>query len=71
MEHLGHCTGERIERAVTIKTVIAWWLAALALLGLETPELPATVFFTQMQLRVVRHFAAKRQLGPPGGQWRS
>ncbi len=65
VEYLGHRTGERIERAVTIKPVIAWRLAALTLLGRETPELPATVFFTQMQLRVLRHFAAKRQLGAP------
>ena len=65
VEYLGHRTGERIERAVTIKAVIAWRLAAMTLLGRETPELPATVFFTQMQLRVLRHFAAKRQLGAP------
>ena len=65
VEYLGHRTGERIERAVTIKAVIAWRLAATTLFGRETPELPATVFFTQMQLRVLRHFAAKRQLGAP------
>ena len=66
MEDLGHRTGERIERAVTIKAVIAWRLAALTLLGRETSELPATVFFTQVQLRVPRHCAAKRQLAAPG-----
>ena len=66
VEYLGHRTGERIERAVTIKAVIAWRLAALTLLGRETPELPATVFFTQIQLRVLRHFAARRRLAAPG-----
>ena len=52
-------------KAVTNKAVIAWRLAALTLLGRATPELPATVFFTQMQLRVLRHLASKRQLGAP------
>ena len=66
VEYLGHRTGERIERAVTIKAVIAWRLAALTLLGRQTPELPAEVFFTQVQLRVLRHFADSRRLAKPG-----
>ena len=66
VEYLGHRTGERIERAVTIKAVIAWRLAAMTLLGRETPELPSEVFFTQIQLRVLRHFASKRGLAAPG-----
>ena len=40
VEFLGHRTGERIERAVTINAVIAWRLAAMTLMGRETPELP-------------------------------
>ena len=47
-EYLGHRRGERIERALTIKAVIAWRLAALTLLGRETPELAAEVFYTQL-----------------------
>ena len=66
VEYLGHRTGERIERAVTIKAVIAWRLAAMTLLGRETPELPSEVFFTQIQMRVLRHFASKRRLAAPG-----
>lgn len=66
VEYLGHRTGQRIERAVTIKAVIAWRLAAMTLLGRETPELPAAVFFTRVQLRVLRHFAEERGLSPPG-----
>ena len=65
VEYLGHRTGERIERAVTIKAVIAWRLAAMTLLGRETPELPAAVFFTQIQMRVLRHFASRRRLAEP------
>ena len=66
VEYLGHRTGERIERAVTIKAVIAWRLAAMTLLGRETPELPAAVFFTEVQMRVLRHFASQRGLAAPG-----
>ncbi len=65
VEYLGHRTGERIERAVTIKAVIAWRLAAMTLLGRETPELPAEVLFTHVQMRVLRHFAVDRKLDPP------
>ena len=66
VEYLGNRTGQRIERAVTIKPVIAWRLAAMTLLGHETPELPMEVFFTQVQIRVLLHFAAVRDLAAPG-----
>ena len=38
----------------------------MTLLGRETPELPAEVFFTHSQMRVLRHFAASRGLAAPG-----
>ena len=66
VKYLGHRTGQRIERAVTIKAVIAWRLAAMTLLGRETPEMPAEALFTQVQIRVLRHFAARRGLATPG-----
>ena len=65
VEYLGHRTGQRIERAVTIKAVIAWRLAAMTLLGRETPQLPPDVFFTTVQIRVLQHFAARRGLAAP------
>ena len=65
VECLGHRTGERIERAVTIKAVIAWRLAAMTLLGRETPELAAEVFCTELQMRVLRHFAKRRGMAEP------
>ena len=66
VEYLGHRTGERIERAVTIKAVISWRLAAMTLLRRETPELPATVLLTHIKMRVLRHFAASRGRAAPG-----
>ena len=61
-EYLGRRTGERIERAVTIEAVIDWRLAAMTLLGRETPELAVEAFYTQLQLRVLRHFAQRRRM---------
>ena len=61
-----HCRGELIERAVTIKAIIAWRLAAMTLLGREMPALPVEVFCTRVQIRVMRHFAARRRLAAPG-----
>ena len=66
VEYLGYRRRECIERAVTIKTFIAWRLAATTPLGRETPELPVEVFFTQVQIRVMRHFAARHRLAVPG-----
>ena len=65
VKYLGHRTGQRIERAVTIKAVIAWRLAAMTLLGRETPEMPAEALSTHVQMRVLRHFAARRRLATP------
>ncbi len=38
----------------------------LTLLCRETPELPAEVFFTQTQMRVLRHFASRSRLAESG-----
>ncbi len=52
-EFLHHRDGHRIERAVTIKAVIAWRLFARVLLGRETPERPAEVRFCTTESRVL------------------
>ena len=65
MKLLGCRTAERIDRAVTINAVIAWRLAAMTPLGRETPELPSEVFFTSIRMRMLRHFAARRNLTVP------
>ncbi len=61
-EHLNHQEGERIERAVTVKAVIAWRLHAMVMLGRETPELPADVLFPQAEIEALRVFAESRRL---------
>ena len=49
VETIAHRTGPRIERAVAINAV-AWRLAALTLMGRDTPELPANRMFSAAML---------------------
>ncbi len=65
VEYLGHRTGERIERAVTIKAVIAWRLTAMTLLGRDTPELPPETLFSDIEINALEDFAQDRKLAPP------
>ena len=65
VEYLGHRTGERIERAVTINAVIAWRLTAMTLLGRDTPELPADILFSDIEIIALEDFAKDRKLPPP------
>lgn len=64
-EYLGLRRRERLERAITIKAVIAWRLLALTLLGRETPELPPDVLFSDLELLALEDFARDRRLPPP------
>ena len=63
VEEIAHRTAERLKRAVTVNAVIAWRLAML--LGRETPELPAEVMFSDVEIGVLRDFAADRKLPEP------
>ena len=65
VEYLGHRRGERIERAVTINAVIAWRLAAMTLMGRDTPELPPETFFSEIELAALEDFAKDRRLEQP------
>ncbi len=64
-EFLQYRKGERIERAVTINAVIAWRLAAMTLLGRETPELPMQVLFSDTEIGVLEDFACENRLKVP------
>ena len=65
VEYMAHRTGEWIERAVTIKAVIASRLMAMMLLGRDTPELPAETLFSDIEIAVLEDFAQDRKLLPP------
>ncbi len=60
-----HHTGERIERVVTINSVAAWRLAAMTLLGRETPELSMKVLFRETEIGVLKDSALKYRLSVP------
>ena len=57
VEYMAHRTEEWIERAVTIKAVIAWRLMAMTLLGRGAPELPAETLFSDIEIAVLEDFA--------------
>ena len=65
VEFLSHRSCDRIERAVTIKAVIAWRLAAMVLMGRETPELPPEVLFSDIEIAVLEDFARDNRLAEP------
>ena len=53
IDKLAHETAERLRRAIAINLVIGWRIMLMTLLGRETPELPAEVMFTNIELRRV------------------
>ena len=64
-EHLAFHTAERLERAITINTVIAWRLMLMTLLGREEPAGDAQLLFTDIELRFLRDYAEEIGLPPP------
>ena len=56
---------ERLQRAVTIKAVIAWRLTVMTLLGRDTPGLRPDTLFADMEIKALADFARDRGLPPP------
>lgn len=65
VEDLANKTAERLKRALAIKQVIAWRIMLMTLLGRETPELPAEVLFSDLEIKVLSAYAKKKVLLPP------
>jgi hypothetical protein len=59
IDKLGHDTAERLRRAIAIRMVIAWRIMLMTLLGRETPELPADILFSDVELRTLNAYAKK------------
>ena len=59
IETIAHETAERLRRAIAINLVIAWRIMLMTLLGRETPELPAEVLFSDIELRTLGAYAKK------------
>jgi hypothetical protein len=59
VEALQHKTATRLERAIALNIVIAWRIMLLTLLGRQSPELPAEVLFSDLEVRVLQAYAKK------------
>jgi hypothetical protein len=65
IDDLAHETAERLRRAIAINLVIGWRIMLMTLLGRETPELPAEVLFSDVEIRTLHSYAKKKGLKPP------
>lgn len=65
VEYLRHRRVEGLERAVAINGVIAWRLTTMTLLRRQTPESPAELLFTEIELMALKDFASERELPEP------
>jgi hypothetical protein len=59
IEDAAHKMAERLKRAIAINLVIAWRIMLMTLLGRETPELPAEVLFSDLEVEVLTAYAKK------------
>ena len=64
-EHLAFHTADRLQRALTINTVIAWRLMVMTLLGRDVPACDAQLLFTDIELRFLNDYAAELGLPSP------
>jgi len=62
IEDAAHKTAERLKRSIAINLVIAWRIMLMTLLGRETPELPAEVLFSDLEIEVLKACAKKNAL---------
>lgn len=60
IDDLAHETAERLRRAIGINLVIAWRIMLMTLLGRETPELPAEILFSDIEVRTLHAYAKKK-----------
>ena len=65
VEQLAFHTADRLQRAVTINTVIAWRLMVMTLLGRDVPGCDAQLLFTDIELRFLTDYAEELGLPPP------
>jgi hypothetical protein len=63
-EDLAYESAVHLKRSIAINMVIAWRIMLMTLMGRETPELPAEVLFSDLEIEVLRAYA-KKKLNPP------
>ena len=57
VEKIAHATAERVKRAVAINAAIAWMLAALTLMGRDTPELSTLAMLDEAEIAILFDYA--------------
>jgi hypothetical protein len=65
IDDLTHESTEYLHRAIGINLVVAWRIMLMRLMGRETPELPAQLLFSDIELRTLSAYAKKQRLKPP------
>ncbi|MCK5131788.1 MAG: transposase, partial [Candidatus Sabulitectum sp.] len=65
IEKLGHKTAERLRRVIAINLVIAWRIMLMKQMYRKTPELPAEVLFSDMEILTLKAYAKKKGFRPP------
>jgi hypothetical protein len=65
IEQIAHQTADRLQRAIAINLVIAWRIMLMTLLGRETPEMPAEVLFSDLEIEVLQAYAKKKRQTEP------
>lgn len=58
-------TAERLETCLGIDMVVAWRIYHLTMLGRETPDLPCTVFFKDVEWKALCCYVNKTRVAPP------
>lgn len=65
VEDLAYSTAKRLKRGIAIRAVIAWRIMLMTLQGRETPEAPADLFFSDIELQVLESFAESIKMPLP------
>jgi hypothetical protein len=65
IEERSHRSAVRLERAITINTVIAWRIMLMTLLGRESPSLSADTLFSEIEIDVLTIYAQKKNSPHP------
>ena len=58
-------TAERLEACIGVDMVVAWRIYHLTMLGRETPDVPCTVFFSDIEWKALCVYVSKNPI-PPG-----
>ena len=65
VEELAHRSATRLARAAAVNLVVAWRIFLMTLLGRDQPELAPEVLFSELEIQVLRAFAAEHRIRSP------